>query len=75
MLTGVLDDSFALSMAHQLPLTSLLTLMSAYGDELEYIVLSNLISVMLPHFVNIFVFMLFSLSSTLLSFSFYADKL
>ncbi|CAM8967550.1 unnamed protein product [Rhodiola kirilowii] len=42
---GVLDDSFALSMAQQLPLTSLLTLMSAYGDELEYIVLSNLISI------------------------------
>uniref|UniRef100_A0A7N0V668 Alpha-aminoacylpeptide hydrolase n=1 Tax=Kalanchoe fedtschenkoi TaxID=63787 RepID=A0A7N0V668_KALFE len=42
---GVLDDSFALSMARKLPLTSLLTLMSAYGDELEYIVLSNLISI------------------------------
>lgn len=43
--TGVLDDSFALFMARQLSLTSLLTLMGAYGEELEYIVLSNLIDV------------------------------
>ncbi|KAL8208795.1 hypothetical protein R6Q57_008207 [Mikania cordata] len=42
---GILDDSFALSMAGQLPLSSLLTLMGAYREEPEYIVLSNLISV------------------------------
>ncbi|CAM8961662.1 unnamed protein product [Rhodiola kirilowii] len=40
---GVLDDSFALCMARQLSMTSLLTLMDAYGEELEYIVLSNLL--------------------------------
>ncbi|KAL4304418.1 hypothetical protein GQ457_10G001810 [Hibiscus cannabinus] len=42
---GILDDSFALCMARQLPLTSLLTLMAAYREELEYTVLSNLISI------------------------------
>ncbi|KAI3782468.1 hypothetical protein L2E82_12515 [Cichorium intybus] len=42
---GILDDSFALSMAGQLPLSSLLTLMGAYREEPEYTVLSNLISV------------------------------
>ncbi|KAK8697104.1 hypothetical protein V6N13_113262 [Hibiscus sabdariffa] len=42
---GILDDSFALCMARQLPLTSLLTLMAAYRKELEYTVLSNLISI------------------------------
>ncbi|KAK4752776.1 hypothetical protein SAY87_021574 [Trapa incisa] len=30
---GILDDSFALCMARQLPLTSLLKLMSAYREE------------------------------------------
>ncbi|KAL9267254.1 Aminopeptidase M1-like protein [Drosera capensis] len=43
---GVLDDSFALCMAGQQPLTSLLTLMSAFKEELEYTNLSNLIAVM-----------------------------
>ncbi|XWS72411.1 hypothetical protein CRYUN_Cryun02cG0037700 [Craigia yunnanensis] len=42
---GILDDSFALCMARQLPLTSLLTLMGAYREELEYTVLSNLINI------------------------------
>ncbi|KAB2072532.1 hypothetical protein E1A91_A07G022000v1 [Gossypium mustelinum] len=42
---GILDDSFALCMARQLPLTSLLTLMGAYREELDYTVLSNLISI------------------------------
>ncbi|XVE97720.1 hypothetical protein REPUB_Repub03eG0043000 [Reevesia pubescens] len=42
---GILDDSFALCMACRLPLTSLLTLMGAYREELEYSVLSNLISI------------------------------
>lgn len=42
---GILDDSFALSMAGQLPLSSLLTLMSAYREEPEYTVLSNLITI------------------------------
>nr|XP_043619415.1 aminopeptidase M1 [Erigeron canadensis] len=42
---GILDDSFALSMAGQLPLSSLLTLMGAYREEPEYTVLSNLITV------------------------------
>ncbi|KAK9101455.1 hypothetical protein Scep_024885 [Stephania cephalantha] len=42
---GILDDSFALSMAGKLSLSSLLRLMSAYGREVEYTVLSNLITV------------------------------
>ncbi|XVE53865.1 hypothetical protein DITRI_Ditri03aG0036000 [Diplodiscus trichospermus] len=42
---GILDDSFALCMACQLPLTSLLTLMSAYRGELEYTIMSNLIGI------------------------------
>ncbi|KDP34065.1 hypothetical protein JCGZ_07636 [Jatropha curcas] len=42
---GILDDTFALSMARHQSLTSLLTLMGAYRDELEYTVLSNLISI------------------------------
>ncbi|KAL4618907.1 hypothetical protein ACB092_06G044900 [Castanea dentata] len=44
-LTGVLDDSFALCMAGQQSLTSLLTLMDAYKEELECTVLSNLINI------------------------------
>ncbi|CAA3003859.1 aminopeptidase M1 [Olea europaea subsp. europaea] len=42
---GVLDDYYALSMACQQSLTSLLTLASAYRGERDYIVLSNLISI------------------------------
>ncbi|XP_010432617.1 PREDICTED: aminopeptidase M1-like [Camelina sativa] len=42
---GILDDSFALSMARQQSLASLLTLISAYKEELEYTVLSNLIAI------------------------------
>ncbi|XP_023898703.2 aminopeptidase M1-like [Quercus suber] len=42
---GILDDSFALCMARQQSLTSLLTLMGAYREEVEYTVLSNLISI------------------------------
>ncbi|XP_050263568.1 aminopeptidase M1-like [Quercus robur] len=42
---GILDDSFALCMARQQSLNSLLTLMSAYSGELEYTVLSNLINI------------------------------
>ncbi|KAJ4823485.1 AP-1 complex subunit mu-1-like [Turnera subulata] len=42
---GILDDSFALSMARHQSLTSLLTLMAAYREEPEYTVLSNLISI------------------------------
>ncbi|KAL6344635.1 hypothetical protein AAG906_002541 [Vitis piasezkii] len=42
---GILDDSFALCMACQQSLTSLLTLMGAYREELDYTVLSNLISI------------------------------
>ncbi|KAF7139037.1 hypothetical protein RHSIM_Rhsim07G0175300 [Rhododendron simsii] len=42
---GILDDSNALCMACQLPLASLLTFMGAYKEELEYTVLSNLISI------------------------------
>ncbi|CAI0401332.1 unnamed protein product [Linum tenue] len=42
---GILDDAFALCMARHQPLTSLLTLMSAYSEELEYTVLSNLIHI------------------------------
>ncbi|KAA8546229.1 hypothetical protein F0562_003032 [Nyssa sinensis] len=42
---GILDDSFALSMACQQSLASLLTLMGAYREELDYTVLYNLISI------------------------------
>ncbi|KAM3710086.1 hypothetical protein ACB098_01G002200 [Castanea mollissima] len=42
---GILDDSFALCMARQQPLNSLLTMMGAYSGELEYTVLSNLINI------------------------------
>ncbi|XVE70868.1 hypothetical protein DITRI_Ditri10aG0105300 [Diplodiscus trichospermus] len=42
---GILDDSFALCMARQMSLTSLLTFMSAYREELEHTVLSNLIKI------------------------------
>ncbi|GKV00096.1 hypothetical protein SLEP1_g12844 [Rubroshorea leprosula] len=42
---GILDDSFALCMARQLSLTSLLALMGAYREEPDYTVLSNLISI------------------------------
>ncbi|KAG2663383.1 hypothetical protein I3843_16G028000 [Carya illinoinensis] len=42
---GILDDSFALCMARQQSLTSLLTLMDAFREELDYTVLSNLISI------------------------------
>ncbi|KAH7653497.1 Peptidase M1 alanine aminopeptidase/leukotriene A4 hydrolase protein [Dioscorea alata] len=44
---GVLDDSFALCMAGQLPLSSLLSWMDVYKHELDYIVLSRLITVIL----------------------------
>ncbi|KAF8035976.1 hypothetical protein BT93_C1868 [Corymbia citriodora subsp. variegata] len=42
---GILDDSFALCMARQQSLTSLLTLMAAYREELDCTVLSNLITI------------------------------
>ncbi|KAK4388721.1 Aminopeptidase M1 [Sesamum angolense] len=42
---GILDDYYSLSMACQQSLTSLLALMGAYREELEYTVLSNLISI------------------------------
>ncbi|XP_022982337.1 aminopeptidase M1 [Cucurbita maxima] len=42
---GILDDAFALSMACQQSVTSLFTLISAYRKELDYTVLSNLISI------------------------------
>ncbi|KAM6559301.1 hypothetical protein CsatA_028540 [Cannabis sativa] len=42
---GILDDAFALCMASQQSLSSLLTLMSSYSDEFDYTVLSNLITV------------------------------
>ncbi|KAE8678719.1 Aminopeptidase M1 [Hibiscus syriacus] len=42
---GILDDSFALCMARQVSLTSLLTFMTAYKEELEHSVLSNLIKI------------------------------
>ena len=49
-LTGILDDSFALCMARQQSLASLLTLISAYKKELDYTVLSNLIVVRISLF-------------------------
>ncbi|PPR91700.1 hypothetical protein GOBAR_AA28977 [Gossypium barbadense] len=42
---GILDDSFALCMAREMSLTSLLTFMAAYREELEHTVLSNLIKI------------------------------
>ena len=45
LLTGIIDDSYALCMARHQSLTSLLTLMAAYREEEDYTVLSNLISV------------------------------
>ena len=39
---GILNDSPALGMARQLPLTSLITLMGAYKEEIEYTMLSKL---------------------------------
>ncbi|XP_042002862.1 aminopeptidase M1-like isoform X1 [Salvia splendens] len=42
---GILDDYYSLSMSCEQSMTSLLALMSAYREEPEYIVLSNLISV------------------------------
>ncbi|XP_057428135.1 aminopeptidase M1-like [Lotus japonicus] len=41
---GILDDTHALSMACQEPLTSLINLMGAYREEVDYTVISNLIS-------------------------------
>ncbi|OMO66979.1 Peptidase M1, alanine aminopeptidase/leukotriene A4 hydrolase [Corchorus capsularis] len=42
---GILDDSFALCMARQMSLASLLTFLGAYQEELEHTVLSNLIKI------------------------------
>ncbi|KAL8166503.1 hypothetical protein V2J09_008002 [Rumex salicifolius] len=42
---GVLDDTFALCTAGQLPMSSLLTLMHSYAREVDYTVLSNLIDI------------------------------
>ncbi|ESW08851.1 hypothetical protein PHAVU_009G079500 [Phaseolus vulgaris] len=44
---GVLDDSYALCMAGQESLTSLINLMGSYKDEVDYTVLSNLITISL----------------------------
>lgn len=52
MLTGILDDSFALCMARHMSLTSLLTFMGAYRAELEHTVLSNLMKVMFTILFN-----------------------
>ncbi|GFQ02617.1 aminopeptidase m1 [Phtheirospermum japonicum] len=42
---GILDDYYSLSMACQQSLTSLLALMSAYREDLDYTILSHLISI------------------------------
>ncbi|CAJ1973554.1 unnamed protein product [Sphenostylis stenocarpa] len=44
---GVLDDSYALCMARQESLTSLINLMGSYREEDDYTVLSNLITISL----------------------------
>ncbi|KAL2346571.1 hypothetical protein Fmac_000571 [Flemingia macrophylla] len=44
---GVLDDSYALCMARQESLTSLINLMGSYREEVDYTVLSNLITISL----------------------------
>ena len=59
-LTGILDDSFALCMARQKSLNSLLILMGAYNGELEYTVLSNLINVMFTSCLRLSIFQIFS---------------
>ncbi|KAM4129173.1 hypothetical protein ACJW30_01G002100 [Castanea mollissima] len=57
---GILDDSFALCMARQKSLNSLLILMGAYSGELEYTVLSNLINVMFTSCLRLGIFQIFS---------------
>ncbi|KAM3379037.1 aminopeptidase M1 [Capsicum galapagoense] len=42
---GILDDSYALSMASHQSLSSMLALMASFREELDYAVLSNLISI------------------------------
>ncbi|KAE9586886.1 hypothetical protein Lal_00004969 [Lupinus albus] len=42
---GILDDLYALCVARQESLTSLINLMGAYRDEADYVVLSNLITI------------------------------
>ncbi|CAN4128417.1 unnamed protein product [Withania somnifera] len=42
---GILDDSYALSMACHQSLSSLLALMASFREELDYTVLSNLITI------------------------------
>ncbi|XP_020203865.1 aminopeptidase M1 [Cajanus cajan] len=44
---GVLDDSYALCMARQESLSSLINLMGSYREEVDYTVLSNLITISL----------------------------
>ncbi|WVZ18823.1 hypothetical protein V8G54_006145 [Vigna mungo] len=44
---GVLDDAFALCMARRESLTSLINLMGSYREEVDYTVLSNLITITL----------------------------
>ncbi|MCI25417.1 puromycin-sensitive aminopeptidase-like, partial [Trifolium medium] len=44
---GILDDSYALCVARNESLTSLIYLMGAYREEDGYTVMSNLINVML----------------------------
>lgn len=43
--SGILDDTFALCEACEMPFSSLLSLMEVYRKELDYIVLSRLIDV------------------------------
>lgn len=45
MFTGILDDTYALCEACELPLSSLLTLMDVYRKDLDYIVLRRLVDV------------------------------
>lgn len=42
---GILDDTYALCEARQLPFSSLLSLMDVCREELDYIVLSKLIDI------------------------------
>jgi len=62
-----LDDSYALCMSRQLPLTALLTLMGSFREETDYTVLSNLINVMSSSFfiefiLDVFYHLLIALS-------------
>lgn len=50
LISGILDDAYALCKACKQSLSSLLILMNVYRKELHYVVLSKLIEVRLTQF-------------------------